>query len=50
MKKKFKDKKFAEACHREIIREIEKTGIELNEFFELSINAVKSIKDEIGLV
>ena len=50
LKKKFKDKSFAEKCSREIIREIEKTGLTLAEFFELSIGAMKKIKDEIGLV
>ena len=34
---------------RELIREIEKTGLTLDEFFELSINAVKEIKGEVGL-
>jgi uncharacterized protein len=49
LKKKFKDKRFAENCNREIIREIEKTGLELSEFFEIAINAIKSIKEEVGL-
>ena len=49
LKKKFKDKTFAANCNRELIREIEKTGLTLDEFFELSINAVKEIKGEVGL-
>ena len=49
LKKKFKDKSFAENCKREIIREIEQTGLSLDEFFELSINAVRGIADKIGL-
>ncbi len=49
LKKKFKDKKFAENCNREIIREIELTGLSLDDFFSLSIEAVKKIKDQIGL-
>ncbi len=49
LKKKFKDKAFAQNCNREIIREIEKTGLELSEFFQISIDALKSIKGEIGL-
>jgi len=49
LKKKFKDKKFAENCNREIIKEIEDIGISLDEFFELSINALNEIKGEIGL-
>ena len=49
LKKKFKDKTFAANCNREIIREIEKTGLELGEFFQISIDALKNIKEEIGL-
>ena len=49
LKKKFKDKSFAANCNRDIIREIEKTGLELSEFFQISIDAMKSIKGEIGL-
>lgn len=49
LKKKFKDKRFAANCNREIIKEIEEEGLTLDEFFELSIDALKEIKDEIGL-
>lgn len=49
LKKKFKDKRFAENCNRELVMEIEKTGLNLDEFFELSINALKNIKGDIGL-
>jgi uncharacterized protein len=49
LKKKFKDRAFAANCNREIIKEIEETGLNLDEFFELSINAIKKIKDEIEL-
>lgn len=49
LKKKFKDKRFAENCNREIIKEIELTGISLDDFFRLSIDAMKEIKNEIGL-
>ena len=49
LKKKFKDKKFAANCNRELIKEVEEVGLSLDEFFELSINAVKKIKDQIGL-
>jgi len=49
LKKKFKDKRFAEKCNRDIIREIEQAGVTLDEFFELSIEAMKKIKDQIGL-
>lgn len=48
LKKKFQSKKFAENCNRDIIMEIEKI-LPLDEFFQIAINAVKSIKDNIGL-
>ena len=49
LKKKFKDKAFAQTCNRKIIREIEQTGLELSEFFQIAIDSVKGIKEEIGL-
>ena len=49
LKKKFKDKKFAANCNRELVKEIEMTGISIDDFFALSIDAVKGIKNEIGL-
>ena len=49
LKKKFKDKTFAANCNRDLIREIEKIDLNLEEFFEISINALKKIKEEIGL-
>jgi len=49
LKKKFKDKTFAAGCDREIINEIENLGISLDEFFELSIEGIKKIKDDVGL-
>jgi len=50
LKKKFKDKRFAENCSREIIKEIEKIGLSLEEFFTMAIEAIKNIKDQIGLI
>lgn len=50
LKKKFKDKKFAAGCNREIILEIEKTGLTLEEFFQISIEALTNIKETIGLL
>ncbi|MEK6875113.1 MAG: HDIG domain-containing metalloprotein [Nanoarchaeota archaeon] len=50
LKKKFKDKRFAENCNREIIKEIENVGISLDEFFDLSIKAIQNIKNQIGLI
>lgn len=49
LKKKFKDKTFAAGCNREIIKEAEQLGISLEEFFEIGIKALQSIKEEIGL-
>ena len=49
LKKKFKDKAFAAGCNREIIKEIELIGISLDEFFEIAIEGIKKIKDDIGL-
>ena len=49
LKKKFKDKTFAAGCDREIIKEIENLGISLDEFFELAIEGIKKIKDDVGL-
>ena len=49
LKKKFKDKKFAAAVSRDIIMECEKLGLSRDEFFELSINAVKDIAEQVGL-
>ncbi len=49
LKKKFKSKGFAANCNREIIKEIEKTGMSLDEFFELSLKALQDISDDLGL-
>src|SRR3989338_364414 len=49
LKKKFKDKKFAAAVRRDIIMECGKLGLGIDEFFELSINAVREIAANVGL-
>ena len=49
LKKKFKDKTFAANCNREIIKEIETINITLDEFFQLSIEAIKNIKNLVNL-
>lgn len=49
LKDKFKDKKFAANCDRTIVKEIEETGLTLDELFALSIDALKGIKTDIGL-
>ncbi|HQP04229.1 MAG: HDIG domain-containing protein [Bacteroidales bacterium] len=47
--KRMKEKLFAASVNREHILECELVGINLNEFAELSINAMKEISNEIGL-
>ncbi len=49
LKKRFNDKRFAANCNRELIKEIELAGLPLDEFFALSIEAIKGVKDQIGL-
>ncbi|MFA6460724.1 MAG: HDIG domain-containing metalloprotein [Candidatus Woesearchaeota archaeon] len=49
LKKRFKEKAFAANCNRELIKEIELTGLGLDEFFKIAIEAVKGIADQIGL-
>ena len=49
LKKKFKGKAFAAKIDREIIREIEKTGLSLDEFFQIAINGIKRIANEVEL-
>ena len=49
LKKKFKDKTFAAKVDREIIRECEKLGLSLEEFFEIAIEGIKKIKEDVGL-
>jgi len=48
LKKKFKDKRFAAGVERQIILEIENI-MPLDEFFQLSIDAITKIADQVGL-
>ncbi len=49
LKKKFKDKKFAAGCSRDIIRQgAEMLGWELDELFDKTIQAMRSCEDEIN--
>ncbi|HHI04110.1 MAG TPA: HDIG domain-containing protein [Candidatus Woesearchaeota archaeon] len=50
LKKKFKDKSFAAAVNREIIKECEELGLELSEFLQLSIDAITEIADKVDLM
>ncbi len=47
--KRMKSAAFAASVNRDNIKECEKIGIPLNEFAELSLEAMKTISDEIGL-
>lgn len=47
--KKMKDKSFASKVDREVIKECEKLGLELKDFIEISLGAMKKISKEIGL-
>ena len=49
LKKRFKEKQFARGADRDQIRSCEELGIELEEFLELSLEAMKSIAEDIGL-
>ena len=48
--KKFKDKKFAAKCNREVIRDgCERLGMELRDVAEICINGMTEFAEEIGL-
>ena len=49
IKKRMKEKAFAASVNRDTISECEKIGIPLDEFIELSLNAMKEIDTKIGL-
>jgi len=49
IKKKLKAKAFAASVNREFIYDIEKTGIDLDTFLQLSIDAMTEIADETGM-
>ncbi|MDP8254656.1 MAG: HDIG domain-containing protein [Candidatus Alcyoniella australis] len=49
VRKRFKDKRFAAGASREIIIECEKLDLSLDQFIELSLEAMCEIADEIGL-
>ena len=50
LKKKFKDKKFAAGCSRDVIRQgAENLGWELEELFEKTIQAMRSLSGEMEI-
>ena len=49
LKKKFKDKRFAAGCSRDVIRQgAERLGWELNDLFEKTILAMRSCESQIN--
>lgn len=49
VRKRFKEKAFARGANREIIRECEQLGMEINEFCDLALAAMQSISNDLGL-
>ncbi len=49
LKKKFKQKAFAANCNREVIKECEKAEINLDEFLDIGLKALKEISEELRL-
>lgn len=49
LKKRFKEKQFARGANREQIQSCEEFGMPLDEFLDLSLNAMIGIAQEIGL-
>jgi predicted hydrolase (HD superfamily) len=47
--KKFKKKDFAKAVRRDLIYDIDKTGLSLEEFVKISLDAVGEISEQVGL-
>jgi len=47
--RKLKKKEFARAVRRDLILDIEKTGISLEEFIDISLDAMKARASELGL-
>ena len=47
--KRFKEKRFAAGANREAIASCRELGLELHEFLELSLDAMRSISDDLGL-
>ncbi len=49
VRKRMKEKAFAASVNRDIILECEEIGLELDEFIDISLNAMKEISAELGL-
>ena len=49
LKKRFKEKAFARGANRDQMRSCEEFGLSLDEFLQLSLDAMKGIADQMGL-
>jgi len=49
LNRRFKEKLFAKGANRQQMMECEKMGLSLNEFFEISLEAMKAISKDLGL-
>ena len=49
LQKRFKAKKFAERCNRDLILECEKADISLDEFLQIGLSSLQNIAGELGL-
>ena len=49
VRKRMKEKAFAASVNRDIILECEEIGIPLDEFIQISVDAMREVSDEIGL-
>ncbi len=49
MKKRFKDKRFAAGADRDQIKTCSNLNLELEEFLEISLSAMRSVHDQLGL-
>jgi putative nucleotidyltransferase with HDIG domain len=47
--KRFKEKSFARGANREIIKECSKINLDLEEFINVGLKAMKNISDDLGL-
>jgi len=49
MKRRFKEKRFAQGANREQIKKCENLGLSLNEFLEICLKGMQKIKNILGL-
>ena len=49
VERRFKEKRFAAGANRDQIRSCEDMGLSLNDFIALSLEAMQSIDDQLGL-